>query len=514
MSAQLRVWAATAGIVSVGAGLAIAELVALMVAPQSSPLLAVGSLVIDLAPPWAKDTAIALFGTNDKIFLLVLLSVLLALVAASAGILHLAAPPGGVLVLGVLGAIAALAVTTRAQATGAWAIPTVLGITVGCLLLHMLIVRLRRSLPTPNGATASPSSPSRRSFVALLAGSAGAAIVVGVGSRLANAATLTTQTIRRAITLPKPTTTAAPVPAGASLDVEGISPLITANENFYRIDTALQVPAIDPETWRLRIVGMVENEIEIGFDELLALPLDESITTLMCVSNEVGGSLIGNALWLGHPIRDLLARARPLAGADMVLSRSVDGFTASTPLEILQEEDRNAIFAVGMNGEPLPPEHGFPVRMVVPGLYGYVSATKWVTQLEVTTFDRASAYWTDRGWSERGPIKIGSRIDVPANRTSVTAGPTAVAGVAWAQHTGIRGVQVRVDGGDWQDARLATAISSDTWVQWVYEWDAAAGSHDIEVRATDADGQVQSGDDVPVVPDGAEGWHSISVTVG
>ncbi|THE08814.1 oxidoreductase [Microbacterium oleivorans] len=514
MSAQSRVWAATAGVVSVGAALALAELIALMVAPQSSPLLAVGSLVIDLAPPWAKDTAIALFGTNDKIFLLVLLSVLLALVAAGAGILHLAAPPGGVLVLGVLGAIAALAVTTRAQATGAWVIPTVLGITVGCLLLHMLIVRLRRSLPNTNGATASPSSPSRRGFVALLAGSAAAAIVVGVGSRLANAATITTQTIRRAITLPKPTTPAAPVPAGASLDVEGISTLITANENFYRIDTALQVPAIDPETWRLRIVGMVENEIEIGFDEMLALPLDESITTLMCVSNEVGGSLIGNALWLGYPIRDLLARARPLAGADMVLSRSVDGFTASTPLEILQEEDRNAIFAVGMNGEPLPPEHGFPVRMVVPGLYGYVSATKWVTQLEVTTFDQASAYWTDRGWSERGPVKTGSRIDVPANRASMTAGSIAVAGVAWAQHTGIRGVQVRVDGGDWQDARLATAISSDTWVQWVYQWDAAAGTHEIEVRATDADGQVQSGDDVPVVPNGAEGWHSISVTVG
>ena len=222
----------------------------------------------------------------------------------------------------------------------------------------------------------------------------------------------------------------------------------------------------------------------LTWDELLALPLDESVTTLACVSNEVGGDLIGNAVWLGYPIRELLARARPTADADMVLSRSVDGFTASTPLEVLTD-DRNAILAVGMNGEPLPAEHGFPVRMVVPGLYGYVSATKWVVDLEVTRFDAASAYWTDRGWSARGPIKLQSRIDVPRQGQPVAAGDVVIAGVAWQQHVGIAGVEVQLDDGEWREATLATAISDDTWVQWHYEWaDASSGTHTVRVRAT------------------------------
>ena len=300
-------------------------------------------------------------------------------------------------------------------------------------------------------------------------------VLAAAGGYALQAGTRAVTAIRDSITLPRAATSAT-VPASAELGIDGLAPVITPNGEFYRIDTALAVPAVDPATWSLRIHGLVENEVTLTWDELLALPLDESVTTLACVSNEVGGDLIGNAVWLGYPIRELLARARPTADADMVLSRSVDGFTASTPLEVLQD-DRNAILAVGMNGAPLPAEHGFPVRMVVPGLYGYVSATKWVVDLEVTRFDAASAYWTDRGWSALGPIKLQSRIDVTRQGQPVAAGTVVIAGVAWHQHVGIAGVEVQLDDGDWREATLATAISDDTWVQWHYEWaDAPSGT--------------------------------------
>ncbi|WP_405217351.1 molybdopterin-dependent oxidoreductase [Agrococcus sp. Ld7] len=522
MHAQRKwLWSLLAGLTSGAAGLALAELAALLVAPQASPLLAVGSLVIDLAPPPVKDAVIALFGINDKAFLIGVLIVLIAVVAAGAGRLELSAPPWGTVALAVLGAVATVAVVTRAEASALSAVPAVIGTAGACMLLRLTIGRLRawssqlqRAGVDSGRPAATAAAVSRRGFLLLVGGTAAGAIVVGIGSRLANAATVAVDAVRAAISLPRPATAAPPIPASASLDVEGLTPLITPNADFYRIDTALRVPNVDPSEWRLRVTGMVEREIELTFDELLALPLTETTITLLCVSNEVGGDLVGNAVWLGHPIRELLAQAGPLAGADMVLSRSVDGFTAGTPLEILLEEDRSSMLAVGMNGEPLPPEHGFPVRMVVPGLYGYVSATKWVTELEVTSFERSTAYWTDRGWSERGPVKIGSRIDVPARGMRPSAGTVAVAGVAWAQSTGIRGVEVQVDGGAWEPARLATAISEDTWVQWVYEWEAAAGAHELSVRATDATGELQSGAIVPVVPDGAEGWHTVSVTVG
>lgn len=258
---------------------------------------------------------------------------------------------------------------------------------------------------------------------------------------------------------------------------------------------------------------MVENEVEIDFAELLALPLEESTTTLACVSNYVGGDLIGNATWLGYPIRELLARATPRSGADMVLSRSQDGFTAGTPLEALTD-GRNAILAVGMNGEPLPLEHGYPVRMVVPGLYGYVSATKWVVELKLTRFDQEQGYWTPRGWSELGPVKLSSRIDVPRAGTTAPAGSVVIAGVAWSQHVGVSAVAVQVDDGPWQNATLADAISVDTWRQWAYTWaNATAGEHVVRVRATDTAGTVQTSATSDVAPNGATGLHEISVSV-
>ncbi|MFT4306752.1 MAG: molybdopterin-dependent oxidoreductase, partial [Microbacterium sp.] len=317
--------------------------------------------------------------------------------------------------------------------------------------------------------------------------------------------------VRDALSLPAAVSTAT-VPASAELGISGLSPVITPNSDFYRIDTAIVVPEVDPAGWSLRIHGLVANEVTLGWDDLLALPLEESVTTLTCVSNEVGGDLVGTALWLGYPIRELLAQAVPDADADMVLSTSVDGFTAGTPLETLTD-DRNAILAVGMNGDPLPIAHGFPVRMVVPGLYGYVSATKWVVDLEVTRFADATAYWTDRGWSERGPIKLASRIDVPRSGASVDAGSAVIAGVAWQQHTGVAGVEVQVDDGAWQQATLATAISDDTWVQWTLPWEPASGTHTIRCRATNADGQTQTAVVAAPAPDGATGWHEISVTV-
>ncbi|MEP6481404.1 MAG: molybdopterin-dependent oxidoreductase [Rhodoglobus sp.] len=511
-------WAALVGVIGALSALAVAEaFAALMVLPASSPLFAVGSFVIDIVPGWFKAAVIALFGTADKIVLLVALGIVVLVLAVVVGMLQFRRPPWGVVLLVVVGLFATLAASTRADASGFWAIPSLVGTVAGVFVLRAVIDRLRvwteADGHTATKREAARAALTRRRFFVALGGTAAGALVVGLGARAINAGTAAVNAVRESLTLPKPTTPEAAFPAGADLGIPGISPLISANDGFYRIDTALQVPVIDAASWSLKITGMVENPIEITFAELLALPLTEHTVTLMCVSNEVGGNLVGNATWLGYPIRELLKRARPKSGADMVFSTSIDGFTASTPLEVLLEDDRESLLAVGMNGKPLPLEHGFPVRMVVPGLYGYVSATKWVTTLEVTRFADHAAYWTQRGWSDHGPVKTSSRIDVPSSGSRVDAGTVAVAGVAWAQHVGIDRVEVRVDSGDWQPARLADAISADTWRQWVYEWPATSGNHILEVRATDSAGTTQSGTRVDVVPNGSEGWHSVTVSV-
>jgi hypothetical protein len=290
-----------------------------------------------------------------------------------------------------------------------------------------------------------------------------------------------------------------------------VTPWLTPAKDFYRIDTALSVPEIKAEEWELRVHGLVEEEVRLTFQDLLDADLIESHVTLTCVSNPVGGNLAGNAKWLGLPIREVLKRARPTAGADMVLSTSIDGFSASTPLEVLQD-DRDAMLAIGMNGEPLPLEHGYPVRMVVPGLYGFVSATKWVVDLEVTRFADSKAYWTQRGWSERGPIKTMARVEVPKSFAVVKAGKVAIGGTAWAQTRGITKVEVQIDGGDWAEAVLSEEASVDTWRQWSFEWDATPGPHYIKVRATDGTGEVQTEQRADPVPDGASGWQSVMVT--
>lgn len=500
--------AALIGVVAAIATLAVAEVVALMVASASSPLVAVGSFVIDIVPPWVKDAAIALFGTGDKIALLVGLGLLVLILAAGIGVLELRKPPLGVVGLALVALVASSAAVTRAEASPLWALPTVVGAVIGALVLRVGLRRLRDWVDS----TPRTASVSRRGFLGFAAATTAGALVAGIAARAVNATSSVVSAVREAVVLPKPAVAAAPIPAGASLDIPGLADLITPNAEFYRIDTAIIVPQIAAPDWKLRIVGDVENEIEITLAELLELPLIETYVTLTCVSNEVGGGLIGNAKWMGYPIRSLLERAKPKAGADMVLSRSVDGFTASTPLSVLMEQDRDSILAVSMNDEPLPLEHGFPVRMVVPGLYGYVSATKWVTELKLTSFARETAYWTDRGWSAEGPIKLSSRIDVPSYTAIVPLEPLTIAGVAWAQHTGIDAVEVRIDKGEWMPATLATAISDDTWLQWSLQWTPTeAKVYLIESRATDKTGRVQSSKRVQPPPNGAEGWHAITI---
>jgi len=528
---------AAAGLASVVLGLGIAELVAAFVAPAASPVLVVGSQLIDWAPAWAKQTAIALFGTGDKTALLTGIAIALVIVAGAAGVLEHWKSPIGRIIVGAAGVFGVGAAIARSGSSPADIIPAGVATIVALIALGYLLRKLDErprarpvnpaTLRAP-GSTRAPSTStaeaaaaqreaaarlSRRRFLVLTSG----AVVIGALSAVSGyalqAGARAAAAARNALKLPAPAVKAAAFPSGAELDIPGLAKVVSPNAEFYRIDTALQVPQIDPTAWELKITGLVEKPISITFAELLALPLEESFTTLMCVSNEVGGNLIGNAKWLGYPIRHLLERARPTASADMVLSHSLDGFTASTPLSVLQEDDRNAILAVGMNGDPLPPEHGYPVRMVVPGLYGYVSATKWVVELQVTRFADHTAYWTDRGWSPRGPVKLESRIDVPRAGTSVKGGRVVVACVAWHQHTGIQKVEVRVDGGDWNEAELADAISADTWVQWRWDWDAPAGQHQLEVRATDAAGETQTAQVADTVPNGATGYHAIPVNV-
>ncbi|MFI6427092.1 molybdopterin-dependent oxidoreductase [Promicromonospora sp. NPDC050880] len=502
-------WAALAGVVAGGAGLAVAELVAALVAPGSSTLFAGGAAVVDAVPGWLKDLAVQWFGTADKAVLLGTMGVVLAAGAALAGWAELRRPPLGSQLIGGVGVIGAIVAVLRPEATPLWALPSLIGIGGAVLALRAAVARLR---PEPDLRSPGAGVVDRRGFLAATGIAAGVAVLALAGSRALSAGSAAVSVVRDKIRLPAARRAAAPVPSGADLGLDGLTPYVTPNLDFYRIDTALRVPQLDPADWSLEVRGMVEEPFTITWDELLALPLEEHHVTLACVSNTVGGDLIGNALWLGYPIRALLERARPRAGADMVLSRSDDGFTAGTPLEVLLDPNRDSLLAIGMNGEPLPVEHGFPARLVVPGLYGYVSATKWVTSLEVTTFEADQGYWTPRGWSALGPVKVQSRIDVP--RGSAAPGAVTVAGVAWAQHTGIGAVEVRADDGEWVTAELAETVGPDTWRQWHASLDLAEGDHTLTVRATDADGLVQTEAEAPPAPDGATGWHTVQVSVG
>jgi DMSO/TMAO reductase YedYZ molybdopterin-dependent catalytic subunit len=503
-----RSWSASAGMaagaLTVGVATLLAGLMTLagLGSGTPSPVFAVGGAFVDLTPPWLKDFAVSTFGIYDKAALIISMAVVLTAASALIGVLGAKHRTAGLAVFEVVCAVGMLAVASRPHAGYLDILPTFIGAAAGLWALNLL---WQQAATATDGSTVE-----RRVF--LLTGGAITVVAVtaaAVGQVLSQWAGRAAQA-RSAVRLPP----AAPVAIspGAQLDVQGITPYIMPNADFYRIDTALVVPQLETADWSLRVYGMVHHEVTIDWATLLSKPMQNSLVTLMCVSNEVGGNLTGNAVWTGWPVRELLKLAGPKPGADMVLSTSSDGWTAGTPLSVLTD-DRNALLAVGMNGQPLPFEHGFPVRLVVPGLYGYVSATKWVTSLKVTTFADDEGYWTPRGWSALGPVKTESRIDVPRTGARVKAGNVAIAGIAWAQHRGIVAVQVRVDFGDWQSARLADEPSIDSWRQWVLVWPAKRGNHTISVRAFDGKGIVQTQAQAPPAPDGATGWHTISVTV-
>ncbi|MET4592112.1 molybdopterin-dependent oxidoreductase [Arthrobacter sp. 754] len=510
--------AALAGVVAAAVVLSVAELIGAFFTARATPVIALGSTFIDFTPPWMKDFAIATFGTNDKAALFVGMGVTILLLACVLGVAAYRKWALGVAGVLFMGAVIVASVVTRASVKPLDAVPTVLGTVAGLVVLRLLIAPLWRlkawpEAPADTGAE-EPGRPatSRRRFFAAAGITAIGAGIAATGGRLLSAARSNIAQAREALQLPTPLKAAAAVPAGVQSPAPGVTPWITPNGDFYRIDTALSVPEINADDWELRIHGLVEQEVRLTFQDLLDADLIESHVTLTCVSNPVGGNLAGNARWLGLPIREVLKRARPKDGADMVLSTSIDGFSASTPLEVLQD-DRDAMLAIGMNGEPLPLEHGYPVRMVVPGLYGFVSATKWVVDLEVTRFADSKAYWTQRGWSERGPIKTMARVEVPKSFAKVPAGRVAIGGTAWAQTRGITRVEVQIDNNPWAEAVLSTEASLITWRQWSFDWEATPGPHYIKVRATDGTGEVQTDQRADPVPDGASGWQSVMVTV-
>lgn len=501
-----------AGFISAAILFAVAQLVSVFFATSSAPFVALGSTFIDFTPPWLKDFAIATFGTNDKLALFVSLGIVAAILAALVGLLARRSFAAAAIAIVILAAVIGTSVITRSATGPMDLVPVIIGTILGLGTLKWL-TGLASTGPSPRPEEEHLEGPSRRKFlVASSLSLLGAAIAAGVGTSIAatrNAA----ESARLALGLPAPKAKAAKIPAGAQVDLKGMPKFVTPNEDFYRIDTALSVPRIDPAEWSLRVHGMVDNEFTMSFDELLGEELVESYLTLTCVSNPVGGDLVGNAKWLGYPLRKLLERAGPQAGADMVLSTSIDGFSASTPLEILTD-DRMALLAVGMNDEPLPLEHGFPVRMVVPGLYGYVSATKWVVDLEVTRFGEKDAYWTTRGWSERGPIKMSSRVDVPRSFTKLPPGEVVIGGTAWAQTIGISKVEVKIDDEPWQKAELAEEATLDTWRQWRYVWKGGSpGNHSVTVRAYNAEGEMQTSDRADPVPNGASGWQRVQFSI-
>ncbi|KUI24667.1 oxidoreductase [Mycobacterium sp. IS-1742] len=503
-----RAWC---GVAAAAVALGVTELTAALFGPQADARTAVGSTVIDVTPGPVKEWAISTFGMADKLVLSVLVLAVIALVAAAGAALQTRRVPVGSAVIVAGGVLGGAAVLSRPGAGAVDLIPTVAGAVCGVAVLHLLL----SGRVTDAGEAAAVDRGRRLSLMAL--GFLAAGGVAGVAGAALSRRAASVSGDRAAFSLPRADVPAPSIPAAVQPRGVTLPPFVTPAADFYRIDTALSVPQLSRDQWRLRVHGMVDRELTYRFSDLERFEVVEKVVTLTCVSNLVGGDLVSTATWTGYRVRDLLADAGIHAGADMVLSTSTDGFTAGTPVGALTDS-RDALLAIGMNGEPLPTEHGYPARLVVPGLYGYVSATKWVVDLELTRFDRAQAYWTKLGWSERGPIKTQSRIDVPRSGTEVAAGPVTFGGVAWAQNRGVRAVEVRIDPpggqGEWRPARLGESYSNETWRLWSYRWEAKEpGLHTMLVRATDGTGAVQTEDQADPVPDGATGWHTVAFRV-
>jgi len=511
-----RAFAAIAGVVAAATALGVGELVAGLLVGAPSPVAAVGAAVIDLAPPGSKEVFVGLFGTNDKVALTLIVAAAVLLLGAAVGVVAVTRPLIANLVIAAVVGVGLLAALRQAGASPGLVVVLAAAQAVAATwTLSMLLGSARRVPAGPGETTGGEAADRDRRAFLVRAGVLGGLAALGGGAgrvlldrRAEGVATVDT-------TIPPVVDPVAAPPAEASLAVDGISPVVTPNADFYRIDTALITPAVDIATWELRVHGMVDRELRLTFEQLVELPLIERYVTIACVSNEVGGDLIGNAKWTGVRLTDVLEMAGVQAGATQVVPRSVDGWTAGFPTDWVTAPDRprDALIAVKMNDEQLPAAHGFPARLIVPGLYGYVSATKWLSDIELTTLEGFDAYWVPRGWAKEAPILTQSRIDVPRSEATVAAGPVAVAGVAWAVDRGVAKVEVSVDGGEWNAATLAEAIGPQTWVQWRWAWPATPGDHVLAVRATDGTGEVQTDQVTRPDPDGARGHHRIAVRV-
>ncbi len=514
---HVRAQAGLAGMVAVALALGVTELAASLVDGVPSLVTSVGTFIVPVTPPAVESWAIRTFGTSDKAVLAFGTVVITLGVGAMAGWLGLRRRADALTLLVVFMAIGGVAALMQPLVSGLPTALVVVGVGTGTwVLLRTALDLLADGYPSAvadsDEPTVTPGDPlrppvARRSFLGLVGGAGVAAAATAAGARgLSSPAPVAID----ATDLPTPTRALPPPSSAASFDIEGLAPIHVPNEDFYLIDTALSVPRIDASTWTLRVTGMVDRELELTFDDLLAMSAVERDVTIACVSNEVGGDLVGNARWLGVRLREVLEQAGVQDGATQVVGRSVDGWTGGFPTEAVFD-GREPLIAYGMNGDPLPASHGYPARLIVPGLYGYVSATKWLTEIELTTWEDFDGYWVPRGWAKEGPIKTQSRIDVPRAGASVAPGEVVVAGVAWAPTRGIDLVEIRVDGGAWLPCVLSDPLSHEAWVQWTRTVDVAPGDHRVEVRATDGTGHTQSEPRVSPRPDGAEGWHTIRV---
>jgi DMSO/TMAO reductase YedYZ molybdopterin-dependent catalytic subunit len=498
---------ALAGVTAGAAGLGTAELLAGLLPGAPSPLIAVGNLVIALQPPGAKQFMVDLVGEADKLILNLFIVVVATGITGGLGLLAPHRPRLVAAGFGALSLFVALASRLDPLVEPVLAVlAAICALAVSLSVLHLLLRRGSHA----SAPVATMPDWGRRRFIGTSIGIVGTAALAGSFGRYLLERGPGAPGISA---VPDPQRPAPPLPAGAALDAPGITPIVTPNDRFYRIDTALLTPRLNAESWRLKVTGMVRSPFELDYDELLAMPLHEQYVTIACVSNEVGGDLVGNARWSGVRLRDLLDRAGVEPAATQIVGRAFDGWTAGFPTAWVSGPEREALVAVSMNGEPLPAAHGFPARLIVPGLYGYVSATKWLTEIELTTLEGFDAYWVPLGWAKEAPILTQSRIDVPRHRAQVAAGEVIVAGVAWAPDRGVARVEVSINGNAWTDAELSTPISDATWLQWIYRWNAQRGPNQIQVRATDGSGEIQTARQTQPAPDGARGHHTIDVNV-
>jgi DMSO/TMAO reductase YedYZ molybdopterin-dependent catalytic subunit len=500
-----------AGIAGVAVSLGVTELLAGWSTAVPSALSAIGGFVVDHSPAWLKTFAISTFGTADKAVLTICIVGVALLIGWIVGRASARRPLPMVIAFVVAVFVGIVAQLEEPGAVAVAAITsTIVAMVAGLLVWHGIVV-WSRPLPS-DGSDRHPEDPGRRRLVF---GVAGAAIVAAIAFWIGRSTIRSrAEAQRSAVDLPVPVERRANPTAANDFGLESLTPIVIPNDEFYRIDTALVLPVVDLKEWTLTIKGMVAREVVLTYADIAAMPLVERYVTLACVSNIVGGALVGNALWTGLLLKDLLDMAGVESGGDQIVARSVDGWTAGFPTE-LALDGRDALLAIGMNRDVLPAEHGFPARLVVPGLYGYVSATKWISEIELTTWAGFDGYWVPRGWSKEAPIKTQSRIDRPRSGSSIPAGEYVLGGVAWSPTDGIERVEVQVDDGPWTEAELSKPLSHDAWLQWILPATFGDGAHQVRVRVTDRTGVTQSKASslpAPDAPDGAEGWHTIKVS--